>query len=340
MHQAPQSKPLTTEQVVGRLLESAGGQIVACNIVAGIENGLVDPAWAKSVLAWMGEIGAHEDYAEPAGFVRALDDLRTHRCSPTALSTTPPDIRLGGVDAPASFKVEVSCVVPAWWLDEVVLHQDKQRLAREGLILPQSSSEVLAAATVDEWRDKPAHARVVRFDPASALGDQHSVVWFTRRGALEDALAAEPPSTHAQRARDLLGLVHRHEGTVLAAMHFQPSTLSACASARPTFADAGSHARFKTWPDSMAARNARSWGRTVDLRALDASHASLDGCPERIVASTDGGALSNRATFEFELLGTIRQPSQGSVSDAAFVQRLLSGRTVTELATELKTLNN
>ena len=56
---------MTTEEVVERLLETVGGQIVACNVVAGVQSGLVDAAWATGVLAWMGKLGGHEDYAAP-----------------------------------------------------------------------------------------------------------------------------------------------------------------------------------------------------------------------------------------------------------------------------------
>ena len=341
MPQTPSVTPLATEQVIDRLLESVGGQIVACNIMAGAEHGLVDPAWAADVLGWMSRLGAHEDYAGPAQLVRALDDLRTHRLAPgVAMPAELPDLRLGGVDDAVPFEVEASCVLPAWLLGKVMLGEDKQRLAREGLALPRSSADPLATNVVDEWCRKPAEARVVRFNPASSLGRPRSVVWFTRRDALDDALAEDAPQARAQRTRDLLGLVHVKEGAMLAAMHFPPRTLSACASARPTFLDAGSHARFKAWPDGVAARNQRGWGFTVDLGALDRASASVDGCPERITKSFGGGAVGNGALFEFELLGTVQTPAaHGTASDAAFAKRLLNRRTVTELGAELKAIS-
>ena len=332
---------LTIEEVIERLLQSCGGQVVACNIVAGIENGLIDPDWATEVLTWMGTLAIHEDYSDPVRFVQALDDLRMHQHPPAAsLPFAPPDIRLGGVDAPSAFDVEVSCILPAHMLGKVMSSQDKQRLAREGLATYVLSTDRIAAATVDEWRSKPASTRMVRFDPASRLGRQHSVIWFTRRDALEDALDSDDERSRAQRTRDLLGLVHHRQGAMLAALHFRPPTLSMCVSARPTFADAGSHARFKTWPDSQAARNQRSWGSTVNLHALGASRASVDGCPERIVKSIDGAVLSSDATFEFELLGAVEASSgHGASADADFARRLLNGRTVEELGETLKTLN-
>lgn len=330
---------LTREQVVERLLETAGGQIVACNVLAGVRNGLVDATWATDVLAWMGKIGNDPDYADPMRFLRVLDDLKTHRLPSEALAAGLPDIRLCGTRAPAPFEVEVSCVLPAWLLGRLMTSEDKQRLAREGLALPKSRADLLAPAILYEWQSRPPDVRTVRMDPGSTLGRHHSVVWFTPRAALLEALDAVVPSARAQRTRDLLGLVHQQEGVMLAAMHFQPPTLTACPSARPTFADAGCHMRFKAWPDGDAARNERTWGHTVDLQALDAAAASVDGGPERIAKSIDGHSLSNEAAFEFELLGAVQASAdQGEAADAAFATRLSDGRTVAELGTELRTL--
>ena len=334
----PQSMALTTEQVVERLLATASGQIVACNIVAGIQHGLVDAAWAAGVLAWMGELGSHAKYADAAEFRRALDDLRMHR-PPARLPADPPDVRLGGTDTPGPFEVEVSWVQPAWRLGELMSPEDHERFAREGLVLPSSSSDALSTAMVNEWQSRSAPTRMARVKPTVTLGRPHDVVWFTRRSVFRDALDAVSPTLRGHRAREVLGLVHYREGAMLAAMHFQPPTLSACLSARPTFADAGRHRRFKTWPDDQAARKERGWGRTVDLHALHAAIASVDGCPERIAKSIPGHSLANGATFEFELLGAVQASAdQGDVADAAFATRLSNGRTVAELGTDLNTL--
>ena len=332
MRQTPRSTALTTGQVVERLLETVGGQIVACNVVAGIQNRLVDAGWVAQVLAWMGTLGSHDD------LLRALDDLRMHWRPSTASPSHLPDVRLHDNGAAVPFDVEVSHILPARNLRRLMSDEDKRRLAREGLALPWSQPEVLAS-DMDGWQRKAVHARMVRVNPAATLGRPHDVVWFTRRATLDDALNGVPLAARAQRTRDVLGLVHHQEGDILAAMHFQPPTLSACPSARPTFADAGSNARFKAWPDDEAAREERSWGRTVDLHALSESAPSVDGCPERIAKSIDGHSLSNGATFEFELLGAVQASAdRRKAADAAFARRLSGGLTVAELGAELKTL--
>lgn len=332
------STPLATEQAIDRLLQSAGGRIVACNIVAGLEEGLIEPSWTSDVLAAMHEVGAHDRYAEPGQFVRALDDLRTHELPPGQALSSPHDIRLGGVDSPVPFDVEVSWILPARRLEGLMLSEDRERLVGEGLMWRDATDPVLTL-TIDQWKSKPPEFRTARLNPTSYLGRKDDVVWFTRRDALKEALTADDigGSTLAQRTRDLLGLTRHGPGTLLAAMHFQPSTLASFVSARPTFADAGSHARFKTWPDRPAARKQRNWGRTVDLRALTEDHQSLDGCPERIMKSMYGGMFANEAMFEFELLGTVQTPvDQTDAADMAFARKLWKGRKISQLGATLK----
>lgn len=333
---------MNTDQAIDRLLLCAAGQIVACNIVAGLENSLIDRQWVSEVLALLCALGDREEYAEPVQFVRALDDLRTHTYPPgVSLPAEQPDFRLhGNAAAPTPFEVEVSCVLSAWVLGKVMSSEDRERFAREGLAMPTSATDFLADSTIDEWRRRPAKARTARIDPASSLGRQHSVVWFTRRDALEEALAAEDARNLAQRTRDLLGLVHHQQGAMLSVIHFPPQTMSTCMSSRPTFADAGGHARFKTWPDGNAARRRRDWGTTVDLRTLDANAPSVDGCPERVTKTFEGRMLSNNGTFEFNLLGAVQTLlGQGEDADAAFANRLMNGLTAADIGAKLKVLS-
>ena len=329
---------MNTEQVVDGLLASIGGQMVACNVVAGIDNQLIEPALAKEVLGWMGILGDHPPYTGPTGLVRALDHLQTGEVSPDVAIAEPPDFRLRGDAKPTPFQVEVSCVLPVHVLGNVVSDQDKDRLASEGLAMPTSTADFIASSTFREWKSKPASARTVRFDAGARLGRRRSVVWFTPREAIAETLKAVNDEDRAQRARDALGLAHHQAGALLAALHFPPATLAGRESARPTFADAAGHRRFKTWPDNAAARRDREWGRTVDLRALDESSPSLDGCPERVTEAAEGAMLGD-GSFEFELLGAVRSSAGADgATDAAFADRLADGLTVPGMAKKLKAL--
>lgn len=328
---------MNTEQVVDGLLASVGGQIVACNVVAGIDNQLVEPALVKEALVWMGILGDHQQYTGPTGLVRALEHLQTGEVSPDLALAKPPDFRLRGNAKPTPFQVEVSCVLPVHVLGDIVPDQDKDRLAREGLAMPTSTADFIANSTIREWKSKPKSARTVRFDAQAHLGRRRSVVWFTPREAIEETLKVKNDENHAQRVRDALGLAHHRAGALLAALHFPPATLARCASARPTFVDAAGHRRFKTWPDGAAAGKNRNWGRTVDLCALDTSSPSLDGCPERVTKAVEGVTVNG--SFEFELLGAVRSSaSVGEAADAAFAKRLADGLTVSKIAKKLKAL--
>ena len=328
---------LNASQVVDNLVQCAAGQIVACNVLAGVEHQLVGRAWAKEMLAWIGRLGSYADYASPEKLVVALQDLQTGRLSPTVPPQDRlPDIRLRGDATPSPFQVEVSCVVRTDVLQDIVSHADKLRLRREGLAWPSSPAEFMANSTISEWRDKPASVRTVRFEPSKSLG--RAVAWFTRRDDLMRATASVKDADRAQRTRDVLGLVHHKAGKMLAALHFPPATLSGVASARPTFADATSHRRFKTWPDGPGARRRRHWGTTADLEAFDAADTSIDGCRERVTRGIIGATLGD-GRFEFELLGSVRASvGTGEAADTTFAARLTEGRTMAQIAQELKAL--
>ena len=327
---------LNTNQVIDNLMRCAAGQIVACNVLAGVEHRLVDPAWVKETLAWMGRLGAHADYATPEKLVDALRDLRGGKVSEDVdIQDGPPDIRLRG-EVPRPFQVDVTCVVPRHVLDRILWPEDRLRLRREGLEPQSSEAGFLAASAISEWRSKPASARTARFDPTKSLG--RPVAWFTRRDAFAQSTAGLNANDCTRNVRDKLGLIHHKAGTMLAALHFPRDALSGIPSARPTFADAADHRRFKTWPDGAAARKRRRWGTTVDLQALNANATSVDGWPERVTKEIGGAALGE-GRFEFELLGCV-PALQGTVpaTDAAFATRLAGGRSTADIAQQLKAL--
>ncbi len=285
----------------------------------------------------MGRLGSHADYAAPEKLVVALQDLQTGQVSPNAAPQDGlPDIRLHGDATPKPFQVEISCVLPTHVLRDVLSREDRLRLRREGLALPSSAAEFMANSTINEWRGKPASVRTARFEPSKSLG--RAVAWFTRRDDLMRATASVRDADRAQRTRDVLGLAHHRAGTMLAVLHFPPATLAGIVSARPTFADATSHRRFKTWPDGPGARRRRHWGTTADLEALDAAATSVDGCRERVTKKIDGAWLGD-GRFEFELLGSVlASVGTGEAADTAFATRLAEGRTMAQIAQRLKAL--
>ena len=299
------------------MLRHVGGQIVGCNVVAGVENGLIEPHLARDAFAWLGRLAANRGYRDPTSLVEALRVLRSGDFHPSMSDPRrPPDFRLRGEqDLNArGLRGGLSSIIPAFLLNDLILSDDLDTLRGEGLFFPFSATGPLSSTTVEEWRRRPAAERRVRLDPNQTMGRHRSVVWFTRRQDIEASLASKASHERAQRARDCLGLVHHEHDVVLAAMHFPDEVFRRSTSARPTFLDAADHRRFRAWPDGGRSRSNRQWGCTVDLEAL----------AER---------------FEFELLGPVTD-STGTdpADDVAFSGRLqsqLGGLSVDDLRIRL-----
>ena len=338
---------MDAEQVIDRMLQCTAGQIVACNIVAGIDNGLIDRSLPKEAFDWLGRLAAFQPrYRAPGELVKALVVLRDGDFPASVKRLVhPPEFRLRGdpAIAPRDLTGSVSCILPAWLLNRLIAPDDLERLRAEGLVLPSSTRGFRSAAIIERWRRMPAVKRRVRFDPDVALGRRHSVVWFTRRRDLDVALGRRDRRDRAQRARDSLGLVHHERGVVLAALHFPARIFEHRVSARPVFADAADHCRFRTWPDGRRARSSRRWGYTVDLRALDRGATSADGCPERVTREIPGNDLPEDGWFELDLLGAVEEALGKDLdADDAYAARLLGGlsggSSIADLGARLRSL--
>lgn len=124
------------------------------------------------------------------------------------------------------------------------------------------------------------------------------IAWFTPRQELRRAIDGSP--SLADAARDRLGLVHRKEPTHLVSLHFPSEILARKRSGRPTFADAGRHARFMLAPVNSPPTHPIQWGQTLalDLFALNAELS--DGAKERVfmkVTAADLAGASLQATY-------------------------------------------
>lgn len=332
---------MTPEEVVEALVQSPAGQIVACNVYYGISEGLIERDLARDVLGWVGRLNAHTGRSNPSDLVGAVGAVRD-RCYPDDLrcGADPPDFRARGCRAPPEEGThgEMSCVVAASTLRELIHPTDVARLRAEGLVFPATDSGPMVSEIVNQWRRRPSADRRVRFNPAASLGRPGEVVWFTRRDCLAQAQASATTSL-AQRTRDALGLVHQSQGIVLGALHIPAEGLRAVGLSRPTFVDAGSHSRFKTWPDGEEARRDLSWGFTTDLSKVVMSEPCVDGCVERVAGSIDGSRLADVNGLEVEVLGAVTTSTNtGPEADRAFANRLRGTLTPQGLACKLRRL--
>ena len=192
--------------------------------------------------------------------------------------------------------------------------------------------------------DIPDSLRTGRLGAGKSIGGHSGSVWITGKPILDKKLAGyEQP---ADRARDVLGLVHRKPQKpqkppdVLVALHFPWAVMDKVRSARPTFMDAGNHLRFRARADARHRRRMASWGHTVDLAKVSAKAKNVDGLPERVCGAIDSGTLApTDGKFGFTPLGRVTT-KRGHKADthgnhAAFARRMANGRTDPELANAL-----
>ena len=332
---------LSPEDVVEALVESPAGVIVACNIAHGISERLIAWHFARNILEWVGRLMVHEGRNQPEDLVGAIEAVRD-RCYPTKMQgrANAPDFRAKGCHSTTDedMNAEMSCVVAASIFRQWIHPTDVERLRREGLTFPASGGGSMVSEIIDHWRVRSPDDRRVRFNPDASLGRPGMVAWFTRRDCLAEA-QGQADRHAAQRARDALGLVHCGEGVVLGALHIPAKLLRSVGFSRPTFADAGSHVRFKTWPDGKRARKNRAWGFTADLAKVANGEVCVDGCAERITRSISGACLARHGPFEIELLGAVANATDtGPGADHAFAKRLRGTLTAQELASKLRRL--
>ena len=184
--------------------------------------------------------------------------------------------------------------------------------------------------------DIPDSLRTGRFGSGKSIGRSGSV-WITGKPILDAKLNGY--GQPADRARDVLGLVHRKPPDVLVALYFPWAVMDKVRSARPTFMDAGDHRRFRARAGARHRQRMTAWGHTVDLAKVSAKAKNVDGLPERVCGEIDSGALAPTGRFGFTPLGRVTT-KRGHKADthgnhAAFARRMANGRTNRKLANAL-----
>lgn len=130
-------------------------------------------------------------------------------------------------------------------------------------------------------------------------------------------------SVTADQARDRLGLIHiRTEDGALAVLRIPPAAIKSSRYARPIFADAGSHRRFKARADTVANRSRSTWATTADLERLANSKRSIDGLVERVVEPIQDATIGQRIFVQPLGRVTIERGGDPSDNDQAFATRL------------------
>lgn len=151
------------------------------------------------------------------------------------------------------------------------------------------------------------------------------------------ASAISDHETEPNRVRDRLGLVHHENGTPLVSLYLSGETIKGRKHARPTFADAGGHRRFKTVFDLACNKRRKCWGFTTDLYKLKTGMRSIDGAMERVVESIPTDVSPE---FNYWIIGFVSNTRglERSDNDEAFAKRLMARRSCKGLEKELLAL--
>ena len=158
--------------------------------------------------------------------------------------------------------------------------------------------------------------------------------WITLTEMLSTVRRDNSPEDLGDAIRDRLGLIHYEDNIPLVELRIPGTRLRSRKHARPTFADAGSHRRFRIRPDKSSARQRSGWGWTVDLLHFANGNTCIDGIPERVVERTAFNADTG-ARFVFAGVTKNVRGEKENENDSSFVNRVCCNINLSDLKNEL-----
>ena len=122
--------------------------------------------------------------------------------------------------------------------------------------------------------------------------------------------------------RDLLGLIDHAEDVPFVEIQIPGKQLKNL-TARPTFAEACTHVRFRVLPDSRRAKLRTGWGCTVDLNRFANKDIIIDGVSERVVKQIQ---FNETIGVKMKFAGITQSKRGETVNDdnVAFAKRICS----------------
>ena len=324
-------------EFVDALVATDLGRIVVCNVVDGHAEGHLMKIDVKQYFEWWIDLCVHQRLRSITKVLAAMRTLRNGKYPSTfKAGVKRPDFRFRCPKRRPRKQQELCSTVPALVLREVIDAKTRDALAEKSIHFPANHSSDWTDDFVRTMMDIPDSLRTGRFGADKSIGPS-DVVWITGKPILDEKLAGYGQS--ADRARDVLGLVHRKPKDVLVALHFPWVVMDKVRSARPTFMDAGDHLRFRAQAGARHRRRMAAWGHTVDLAKVSAKAKNMECLPERVCGEIDSGALAPTGRFGFTPLGRVTT-ERGHKADthgnnAAFARRMANGRTNRQLANAL-----
>lgn len=330
---------LKTEQFLDMLLSDPRGQVIVCNILDGISENLYDEKFIKELFDWWQALYLKQKSRSLSAMLATLNTL--------VFENLPKGFR-SGIKRP-NFRIfcrrqiqhintdesEFTTVVPVFILKVISSKEDLDRLLSQGIEFPLDERQQWKVDAINALMGLPEAHRKVRIDRGATIGRPPYVLWYTIKHDFEDILSTS--GEHADKARDALGLVHHQSGKFLTALYFSGKALNHVSSGRPTFADAGTHFRFKTRADSEDNRKRSEWGHAADLEHFANGAPVIDGLPERISEPIGEKALAKASEIGFTPLGETKKSRGKTIEDddARFALRLLNGRDTNKIKHEI-----
>jgi len=321
------------DDLVDLLFEKPRGAIVVCNIIDCLDEALVDTPFLR---AFIGAAEAAFNQEKPKTTINVVGMLaKVARGElPVSVSGAPSIARnflCRCSIAAAPLYDTCSCVLEVGRFKEDLV-SDARVNERHGFFLSNpdpADPELRRAIESLNGRDD-----IFRTD-AELGGGPVPLFWVCPTERLSPRTAAHRTG---DEARDALGMIQHGSGVALIEIRSPANKLVSVKWARPTFADAGIHSRFRTVNDDRTNPSISGWGFTVDLARFAAGAPVLDGLPERVVEPLE---FNRDLEAQFSFVGgttLTRGLTAAKDDDEAFAQRVLRRRTVADLRNRLTAL--
>lgn len=319
------------EKFVDQILSDHRGQIIICNILDGLDEGLYNKDFICKLLDWWKVLYSHMGGSKstllstlnalvfnqmPIGFRKGIikPNFRLICCRKTRVIND---------------DTELTTVIPVFVFKFIIHKKDMDRLHSQGVEFPSDEWQPWNEEAINSLMNLPDAHRKIRIDAGKTISKH--LLWYTIKKGFENALLKG--TDYADQVRDALGLVHHEQGKILIALHLSGNALKYVNSGRPTFSDAGIHKRFKTRADKLTNKQRKAWGHTADLGHFASGKPCVDGLPERIAEPIGNNALIDSPEVHFTPLGKVKMSRGNTVNDndQCFVAHLLKSRSVDKL---------
>ena len=313
------------ERMIDLLLKEPIGRIVACNIFAALEENLIKRELLKTflenclqaftevtVLTTEDLIGQFEDVARGD---RPISNRRQFLFACTKRTTAMTE------------DSEFSTVMEIGTLNGYLISDSALADGHASFVSNPDPTDPMLRDAIDLLNGR---TDIYRSNAYLGGNPNRPLFWITPSEMLLAERRDNSLENLGDAIRDLLGLIRYEDSIPLVELRIPGNRLRCQKHARPTFADAGTHRRFRIRPDTSRARQRSGWGCTVHLRLFANGNTNINGASERVV---DPAALNADLDVEFEFAGFTETTRGNTIEDddAAFAERVCYGINLSEL---------